>query len=171
MSAPTLADLARRVARLEDAEAIKALKARYCAACDRGYDADAIASMYAEDGIWDGGRTFGRKVGREAIRKHFQGAAGRISIARHQVMNPDVRVSEDGSEAEGEWLLFQPCTDSEAGAAWLAATYHDRYVKVAGKWLFKETVIDVAFYTPYKEGWGEKRFIPGREPEGFVGKM
>ncbi len=157
-------ELARRVQRLEDIEAIKTLKARYCAACDRGYDADAIAAMYTEDGIWDGGRTFGRREGREAIRTHFRGAAARVAIARHQVMNPDITVADDGTTATGEWLLFQPCTDATAGAAWLAATYHDRYVKRDGAWLFAETVIEISFFTPYDEGWGKARFLPGREP-------
>jgi len=31
-------DLAQRIARLEDIESIKQLKARYCAVCDTGHD-------------------------------------------------------------------------------------------------------------------------------------
>jgi len=81
----SLEDLARRVQRLEDIDEIKCVKARYCAACDRGYDADAIATLYSVDGVWDGGRTFGKVVGREKIRKFFVGASQRVLIARHQV--------------------------------------------------------------------------------------
>ena len=62
-----LADLERRVRALEDIEAIKQLKYRYADACDRGYDADALADLFTEDAVWDGG-LFGRYEGREAIR-------------------------------------------------------------------------------------------------------
>jgi hypothetical protein len=158
-------DLEARVQRLEDIEAIRRLKARYCAYCDAGYDADGIAGLFTEDGVWDGGRTFGRAEGREAIRRHFTGAGDRITIARHQVMNPIIDV--DGDDATGQWLLFQPCTDArDDTAAWLAATYHDTYRRVGDEWLFAATVIDVAFYTPYDKGWAEQRFLRGREPAG-----
>ena len=39
-------DLERRIRALEDIEAIKRLKYRYADACDRGYDADALADLF-----------------------------------------------------------------------------------------------------------------------------
>jgi hypothetical protein len=163
----TDADLEARVRRLEDIEAIKQLKARYCALCDAGYDADGIAPLFTEDGLWDGGRTFGRREGRAAIHAHFAAASRRISIARHQVMNPIIEV--DGDDATGEWLLFQPCTipgsdGDEDQALWLAATYHDRYRRVDGDWMIAAMVIDVVFFTPFEVGWAKQQFLSGREP-------
>ncbi len=38
-----------------DIEQIKQLKHRYCAYCDEQYDPDGIASLFTEDGVWDGG--------------------------------------------------------------------------------------------------------------------
>ena len=55
--------LEARLRRLEDIEALKQLKAQYCAACDDGYDADRLASLFTEDAVWDGGRTFGVATG------------------------------------------------------------------------------------------------------------
>lgn len=157
-------DLELRIQRLEDIEAIKVLKAMYCDFCDRGYDADGIASLMTEDAVWDGGATFGVRHGREEIRQHFQGASTRVTIARHQVMNPMIEIN--GDEATGQWLLFQPCTDGASGAAvWLAATYRDRYQRVEGRWLIAETHIDVAFFSRYDKGWVEEQFLPGRAPE------
>ncbi|MGH7917200.1 MAG: nuclear transport factor 2 family protein, partial [Candidatus Binataceae bacterium] len=46
--------LEERVRVLEDIESIKRLKARYCAACDDNYNAEAIAALFTEDAIWDG---------------------------------------------------------------------------------------------------------------------
>jgi ketosteroid isomerase-like protein len=158
-----VSDLESRIQRLEDIEEIKQLKAEYCRYCDEGYVPDGIAGLYTEDGIWDGGTTFGRVQGRDAIRSHFQGAAKRISIARHQVMNPIITV--DGDEATGHWLLFQPCTDGPTGGAvWLAATYADIYRREPDRWRIAETHIDIAFFTPYEKGWSEQQFLTGREP-------
>jgi hypothetical protein len=38
---------------LEDAEAIRNLKARYAGLCDNQYDADGIASLFTEDAVWE----------------------------------------------------------------------------------------------------------------------
>lgn len=155
-----MSDLEARVRRLEDIEEIKQLKATYCRFCDDGYDPDGISSLFTEDGVWDGGSTFGRAEGREGIHKHFRGAAARISIARHQVMNPIIEV--DGDEATGHWLLFQPCTDAPTDQAlWLAATYADRYRRVDGRWLIAHLHIDIAFFSPYEQGWARQRFVGG----------
>ena len=43
----------RRLQMLEDAEAIRSLKARYAALCDNQYDADGIASLFTEDAVWE----------------------------------------------------------------------------------------------------------------------
>ena len=68
-------ELAQRLQVLEDIEAIKKVKAEYCAHCDNGYNPDGIAELFAEDGVWDGGvDVFGKYDGREAIRKFFTGA-------------------------------------------------------------------------------------------------
>ena len=63
----SLEDLERRIKVLEDIEEIKKLKRRYCALCDNNYDADALADLFTEDAVWDGGIR-GRNDGREEIR-------------------------------------------------------------------------------------------------------
>ena len=47
-------ELGQRIQTLEDVEAIKKLKARYCAAADER-DEDAFVGCFTEDAIWDGG--------------------------------------------------------------------------------------------------------------------
>lgn len=163
-----MTDLEQRIARLEDIEAIKALKARYCRFCDDNYNVEGLASVFTVDAVWDGGNTFGRADGRDGIRRHFEGASKRVTIARHQVMNPIIDV--DGDDATGHWLLFQPCTNAGPDgeeAVWLAATYADRYARApeaVDGWLISETVIDVAFFSRFDQGWVEQQFLPGRAP-------
>ncbi len=152
-----LEDLEQRLGALEDIEAIKKLKARYCAHCDNNYDADGIASLFTEDAVWDGGN-FGKQEGREAIRTFFRGAPQIFPFAIHQVMNPIIEVK--GEQATGSWYLFQPATLAEGDqAVWLAARYEEDYVKVGGEWKFKHLRVFPSFLTPYEQGWVKKKFI------------
>ncbi|MCS6925596.1 MAG: nuclear transport factor 2 family protein [Candidatus Binatia bacterium] len=152
-------ELARRVQTLEDIEAIKKLKARYCAYCDDGYDADGIASLFTPDGVWDGG-PFGKYEGQEAIRTFFRGASQIFPFALHYVTNPLIEV--EGQHATGRWYLLQPATLAEGEqrkAVWLAARYEEEYVKVHGEWKFKRLTVSPAFLTPFDQGWVKKQFV------------
>ena len=64
-------ELETRITRIEDIEAIKQLKARYCEACDDNHNPDKVAATFVEDGIWDGG-DLGKAEGKEAIRELIQ---------------------------------------------------------------------------------------------------
>lgn len=141
-----------RIQRLEDIEAIKQLKAEYCAYCDDGYNPDAIAKLFLEGAVWDGG-ALGRYEGREAIREFFRGAPQQVSFAIHNVMNP--RVEVDGETARGEWYLLQPMTDTQGQGIWLTAVYHDRYRKVDSVWMFEHVDIELRFLSPYEGGWAK----------------
>jgi hypothetical protein len=147
--------LEARVRVLLDIEEIKLLKARYAAACDDNYNADAIAALFTEEAVWDGGN-FGRAEGRESIRRFFRHAPSIFPFAIHNVMNPLIRV--DGDRATGQWYLLQPATRSGNQAVWLAAVYHDDYERVDGKWMFKHLRVTSNFLTSYEEGWAKKRF-------------
>ncbi len=152
-----LEELARKIQVLEDVEAIKKLKARYCLYCDNNYDADGIAALFTEDAVWDGG-TFGKCEGREAIRTFFRGAPKIFPFAIHQVMNPIIEVQ--GDKATGSWYLFQPATLAEGNqAVWLAARYAEEYVRVGGEWKFKHLKVSASFLTPYEQGWAKKKFV------------
>jgi uncharacterized protein (TIGR02246 family) len=147
--------LEARIRKLADIGEIKQLKARYAAACDNNYDADAIAELFTEDGVWDGGK-FGKAEGREDIRRFFRRAPGVFSFAIHNVMNP--RIEVDGDRATGQWYLLQPATrEPGTQAIWLAAAYHDEYVRVSGKWLFKHLQVSSNFLASYEDGWAKRR--------------
>jgi uncharacterized protein (TIGR02246 family) len=128
-------DLSARIAKLEAIEEIKQLKAIYCLHCDRGYEPDAIAALFTEDAIWDGG-TGGKAVGRAAIREFFVAASGRFPYAAHLVTNPIIAV--DGDKATGAWRMLMPCImkdrDGERSAM-QCAEYDEVYRRVDGQWL------------------------------------
>ena len=150
-------EIERRLRAIEDVEAIKKLKARYCVYCDEGYNAGGIAGLFTEDGVWDGG-LFGCYEGRDAIRSFFQEASQMISFALHYVTNSIVEV--DGDQAQGTWYLFQTCTFVEGNqAVWGAGRYTEEYVRVGGEWKFKNLKVVSSFWTPYEEGWVKKPFL------------
>ena len=128
-----LEELVKRVTRLEDIEAIKRLKARYCEICDHEeYDADAMASLFTEDGTWEAG--FANAEGREAIRELFSGFPNLIARAQHIVANPLIEV--DGDRARGVWYLIPAVVKSDGTKSkWPSTTarYHEDYVKQDGE--------------------------------------
>jgi hypothetical protein len=147
-----------RVARLEAAEAIRNLKARYCELCDAGYRAEELAELFVEDATWDGGTALGRHEGRAAIRRFFEGMPSMISFAIHHVTNPRIDVAADAASATARWLLLQAATDATGDQAmWFAAAYEDEYVRVDGNWRFTRVALSTRFLAPYERGWGTSR--------------
>ena len=66
-----MAELEKRITTLEDIEAIKKLKARYCAVCDNDHNPDQIITLFADDGIWEGagvGRQSGARRDSQTVR-------------------------------------------------------------------------------------------------------
>lgn len=154
MARPKTSTLAARIDRLESIEAIKQLKARYCAHCDDHYAPDAIAALFTEDAVWDAGEAFGTYHGREAIRAFFAGVSETITFAAHLVLNPVIEV--DGDEARGRWRLIMPCTVVENGAPearWMVSSYDDRFVRRDGVWLFQSLEVRVNLVAPHLKGW------------------
>ena len=104
-----LEELARRITRLEDIDAIKELKARYCSICDDDHNPDRITTIFSEDGEWEG-RGIGHAKGHAAIRELFVGFQKSISFSQHMVMNPHHR--GERRPCEGGLVLLRPVHDA-----------------------------------------------------------
>ncbi len=128
-------ELEQRITQLEDIEAIKQLKARYCDICDDTHNPDRIASVFAADGIWEGG-DFGQAQGHEAIQELFLGFRNMFTFSQHNISNPIIEIS--GNRATGIWYIMGPWTLAEDNKEiWMAARYDDDYVKVDGEWKYQ----------------------------------
>jgi hypothetical protein len=150
----TLLSVEQRISRLEAAEEIRTLKARYCDFCDRGYDPDGLAALFTDTAVWSGG-LFGRYEGKEAIREFFRSISGSLVFAAHLVMNPIIEVVDD-NKATGKWRSFEPATVNENGkldSKILLSAYNDIYVREAGKWLHQSVDLHVNFFEPLSKGW------------------
>ncbi len=151
-----LEELERRVRALEDADAIRNLKARYAAYCDDNYNPDKIADLFVEDAVWESG-SLGRFEGREAIREFFRGASKIFTFAIHYGLNPQIEVT--GDTARARWYLFMPCTVAQGNqATWRAGIDDEEYVRVDGEWKFKSKASTGIFSTPFDQGWAQTRF-------------
>jgi hypothetical protein len=148
-----IAQLEQRLTRLEDIEAIKQLKARYCAIADEDHNPDKITTLFVQDGIWEGG--FGTAQGHEAIRQLFQRAQQHFSFSHHMVMNPIIEV--EGNRAKGTWYVFGLFTVRENNEArWRAVCYEDDYVKVNGEWKYQHLRVHGRMSASYEKGWANK---------------
>ena len=166
-------DLAARVRRLEDYEAIRQLKAFYAKCADDKYTADhrrkppdefkrisaLQASVFAEDGVWDGGPQFGTKVGRAAIAEHLANVPW--SFAMHYFLSPSIAL--DGDRAHGDWMLWQTCTFAENDVAvFMTATTGDDYVRTAAGWKIARMGFTLKFITRFDRPWSIDRNAPIR---------
>ena len=156
--------LEQRIGRLADVEMIRQLKLTYARLCDNGYDADGIVELFdpEADVSWEGG-SFGTYRGHEEIRGFFQNVSSEILWAVHLMLNPLVRVSADGSSAQGSWYLVELATMTSADggppdAVIMTGLYDDRFVKRQGTWRFQRIKIDFNQISNWNRGWVEQRF-------------
>ena len=149
-----LADLEKRITRLEDLESIKQLKARYCEICDDNHDSERITSIFTDNGIWEG-RGIGKAQGHAEIKALFENFQKRISYSQHMVLNPIIEV--DGTTATGVWYFFGPFTFYEDNQAmWQAARYREDYEKIDGTWKIKHLrVKGPGMSAKYEAGWAK----------------
>src|ERR1700720_3666361 len=146
----------RRLRALEDAEAIRNLKARYAALCDKQYDADGIAMLFTEDALWES-PALGRFEGREAIRGFFRGASGIFSFEIHYSLNGEIEV--EGDTARARWYLFMPCTGAAGNQpVWGAGVDHETYARLDGTWMFRHKRSEPLMSVPFETGWAKTRF-------------
>ena len=111
------------------------MKYRYCAAVDANYDAAAIASMFTEDGVWDGG-DLGYYSGRDAIHKSFMEPNSAVQWMRHCVANPIIDIT--GDRARLQWYIWLPkITNDGMQKSFQGGTYDDQCCRVDGRWLFE----------------------------------
>jgi ketosteroid isomerase-like protein len=147
--------LLERVRRLEDIEAIRRLKARYCAGCDDDHNPDTLVALFAPDAVWEA-TGIARAEGHAEIRNFFQGMrdSGRIRNSGHHAINPDIEI--DGDTATGHWRLIMLYTANDPDPAEryqrIIGWYRERYVRDGDRWLFQHLFCQVEESGPYPAG-------------------
>lgn len=175
-----LARLAARVQALSDqvqslqAEAdIRRLQARYMHLCDTpcpeaGVDDDRerinrIVKLYTEDAVWEGvgayyGNQFGRSVGHDAIRRHFEAFWGQkrdpaLILNVHYLTSEQIQVT--GDTATGQWVHLQPWVFADGSSLLRSSRLNNGFRKVDGTWKLSRTRTENVFVAPLAAGWAE----------------
>lgn len=135
--------LGDRIATLEDIEAIRRLKAAYCAACDDDHNGDAVAALFTPDGVWQqsGDRP---RVGRDEIAAKMYGIrnAGFMARSAHMVTNPVIDV--EGDTATGRWRFVMMFTYADGQSfERIIGNYVEAYSRVDGQWRFTSLMANV----------------------------
>ena len=159
-----LRHLAHRLARLEEIDAICALKTQYGRYCDPVHDIDGMMGLFTKDAVFDIGEEYGTYNGHDEIRAFLEGADDIVPWAIHYIVAPQIELSEDGQSAQGTWYLWQLATmPSPRGdgrePVWIAGIYRDDLVKVDGEWRFSKVALRMQIMSPYADGWVKTPWI------------
>lgn len=158
--------LEERIARLEDVEAIKDLKYRYAGYCDAKFDPDGITSLFTPDGHWKVSGVGGEATGHKEMRAFFTNMAKSIVWAQHFMIAPRIEVAEDGKSAVGRFYVLVLCSivqtedPSKKDAVILTGNSIDTFVKVDGRWYFKELTATIHQSSNWTEGWVNQPWRP-----------
>ena len=127
------ADLAARIALLEDREAIRELIARYGPLADAG-DCAGAAALWTDDGVYEVGG-FGSYTGRAAIQTLLEGESHQGLIhggAAHVLSPPVIDLDGDRATARTYSVVFRKSGDNWEAHRASANMWH--LVRVGGEW-------------------------------------
>ena len=158
-----IADLTRRLERLQDANEVEALQRTYGYFVDKGMWTE-ISQLFAEDGTYEiGGR--GVFVGPKRVLEYLRvglGAEHPVEgrLINHMQFQPFVSVAPDGSRANIRMRAFVVSNNG-----WGIPMYENEYVKQDGVWKISKLWGPFRMYTS-AEGWA-KTATPNTRPDSF----
>lgn len=130
-----MAELEARLRRLEDAEAIRTLIARYGPLADAG-EAQAVAALWAEDGEYDIGG-FGTRRGREEIAGAIDAPFHRQLMAEgcaHVLTPPAIDLDGDLAIAINHSFVARRDGDSDGWRVWRVSANRWELLRTAEGW-------------------------------------
>lgn len=160
-----LIPIEQRLQRLEDIEAIRALKARYLFCCDRK-DPKGMRACFADGKVHIDYGVVGTFDNADALAKIYtEIACHDHMVEMHHGMNAQIEVL-DGTRARGTWSLHYFLINSQTkGLTQLAGYYEDEYRKLDGVWKITRTkfVATSTLAMDLSEGLAKTQFA-GRPP-------
>ncbi|GAB5450788.1 MAG: hypothetical protein Hals2KO_11160 [Halioglobus sp.] len=133
-------ELRADIQRLMDIEAIKQLKHAYFRCVDTA-NVEELGTLFHEDVKvrFKGGGYEWNLDGRDEYVKNIGDAFSKEAIGQHNAHHPEIQILSE-TEATGIWYLADNMWILNHNALTTGtALYWDRYLKVDGKWLIKDT--------------------------------
>lgn len=144
-----LDDLRRRVDRLEARAAIGELATTYAIACDE-HDMPRLISLFTDDARFDSPSGMMKARGHREISDMFVGMFKIRGPAYHWTHDHLIEFGDNPDEATG--LLLSHAETSPNNEVSLAAMrYHDKYIRIKGRWLFAERTIKFLYYVKARD--------------------
>ncbi len=144
-------DLERRIAVIEDIEAIKRLKYRYWRHLDLK-EWDALAALFVKNASVSYGSGKYEFQGVEAIMRFLRESLGRETgaVTVHQGHHPEIDLTSN-TTATGTWALYNYMfNERQNRGIRIGAYYHDLYTKVGGEWKFESIGYQSLFHEEWK---------------------
>lgn len=142
------AELEKKVALLDDIEALRRLRMTYHDYVNEERWAD-IADLFTEDASIDFEYVAMMK-GREDISKQFVDIPNHTDMLKQFIHNHVVEVN--GDTAKG-FLYLEAKYATEGESLFVAGKITDDYVRIDNRWLIQDTVTHIYFTTPLSKGW------------------
>ena len=134
-----MSTIEQRLQALEDAEAIRSLKARYLSCCDRK-DPAGMRACFADGKLAIDYGAVGTFDNADDMVKLFTAVGCHdYMVEMHHGMNPQIQVL-DATRARGTWSLHYFLINTQTrGITQLGGYYEDEYLKQNGAWKISAT--------------------------------
>jgi uncharacterized protein (TIGR02246 family) len=140
-------DLATRIRRLEDREAIRELVGRYGYVIDNR-DLDGVAGLFCEDALLESQDGVMQARGRAAIIELYKGRFAALGPTFHYTHDHAITL-DDGDPDAATGIIASHAEVMRNGEAMLAAIrYFDDYRREDGRWRFAKRSLAFFYYTP-----------------------
>lgn len=133
-------NLAERLQRLEDLEAIKHLTARYAFHVNKGWngkvvDLNAMPTIFADDISWNSWDSSVVYQGIEQGLKQLKDETDLIDFSMHSLTNPIIDLADD--QATGNWLMWIASKRPNLPPNEIFMSVDIRYVRKPQGWLIQ----------------------------------
>ena len=140
-------DLAARIRRIEDREAIRTLVGRYSLAVDN-HDFETLGGLFARDAVYGRDDDSPREVGRDVIQASFTQKLAKAGPSFHVNHDSFVEWNENDPDRATGMVMCHAETSHVAGHNVCAIRYIDEYVREDGAWKFASRRLSFLYFTP-----------------------
>ncbi len=145
-----LADVLRRLDRLESKEAIRELASAYAIACDE-HDMPRLTSLFTEDASFDAPSGAMVAAGKPAIVEMFERTFAIRGPSYHWTHDVTVHMDEEDPDKATGLVLSHAETSPDGVVSIAAMRYLDDYRREQGLWRFARREIHFLYYVPAAE--------------------
>ncbi|RTE64501.1 nuclear transport factor 2 family protein [Amphritea opalescens] len=162
--------LYERLSALESASAVSACMHEYMRLCDQldvGFDLEPLMFLFTTDAVWEGkggryAKSFGRRVGREAIRQMFDKYVqppAHFALNAHFLTSEKITVTSP-TEARGTWMLLQTSSFNDGRSQLSAALLDVLFQRVGEQWKIAHFTTESRFNRPVDTAWDCPQALP-----------